>query len=163
MFSILIRIKRFIKRLLKVPSESRQIVKIDAPSKAIKIGMLIIIALLVGILYPGEDLLNPLDMPRAGEIASEDIFAKFDITVSKNREELEKLRDEARLSVPYIIDYDTAIVSNTIKNLRIFGRMIDSLHRSFEKITPEAQEQIVDKVSAQYPLLSNTAIIQSLK
>lgn len=163
MFSILIRIKRFIKRLLKVPSESRQIHKNDAPSKAIKIGMLVIVALLVGILYPGEDLLNPLDMPRAGEIASEDIFAKFDITVSKTREEIEKLRDEARLSVPYIIDYDTAIVANTVKNLRTFGRMIDSLHKSYDKITPEAQEEIVNKVSTQFPLLSNAAIIQSLK
>lgn len=163
MFSILIRIKRFIKRLLKVPSESRQIDKHDASGKAIKIGMLIIIALLVGILYPGEDLLNPLDMPRAGEIASEDIFAKFDITVSKNREELEKLRDEVRLSVPYIIDYDTVMVTNTLRNLRTFGRLIDSLHKSYNKINPEAQEEIVNKVSSQFPLLSNTAIIQSLK
>jgi len=163
MFSILIRIKRFIKRLLKVQSESRQVYKADAPSKAIKIGMLIIIALLVGILYPGEDILNPLDMPRAGEIASEDIFAKFDITVSKTREEIEKLRDDAQLQVPYVFDYDTLIVANTIQNLRTFSRMIDSLHRAIGKLTPEVQERVVEKVSERFPLLSNAAIMQSLK
>ncbi|MGH8016362.1 MAG: hypothetical protein ACREBV_09240, partial [Candidatus Zixiibacteriota bacterium] len=133
MFSILTRIKRLIKRFLKVQSESRQIYKPDARSKAIKMGMLIVVALLVGILYPGDDLLNPLDMPRAGEIASEDIFAKFDITVSKTRQELDKLRDEARLAVPYIIEYDTSVVINTTKKLRTFGRMIDSLLKAIDK------------------------------
>lgn len=163
MFSILTRIKRFIKRILKVQSESRQVDKQDASTKAIRIGLLVIVALLVGILYPGDDLLNPLDMPRAGEIASEDIFAKFDITVSKTREEIEKLRDEARLSLPYIIECDSSIVLNTYQNLRTFARLIDSLQKANEPLSPEVQEQIVERVSGQFPLLSNAAIIQSLK
>jgi len=163
MFSILIRIKRFIKRLLKVQSESRQIHKPDARSRTVKIGMLIIVALLVGIIYPGDDLLSPLDMPRAGEISSEDIFAQFDITVSKTRQELDKLRDEARLSVPYVIEYDTSVVINTIKNLRTFGRMIDSLKKVTDTLTPEVRERVVEKVASHFPLLSNAAIIQSLK
>jgi len=163
MFSILTRIKRFIKRLLKVQSESRQVHRPDAASKALKIGMLIIVALLVGILYPGDDLLNPLDMPHSGEIASEDIFAKFDITVTKTREEIEKLRDEVRLTVPYVIEYDTSIVVNTIANLRAFALMIDSLQKKIDSPTPEELEPAVEKVSARFPLLSNAAIIQSLK
>ncbi len=163
MFSILTRIKRFIKRLLKVQSESRQVYRPDAASKAVKIGMLIITALLVGILYPGEDLLNPLDVPRAGEVASEDIFATFDITVSKTRDEIEKLRDEARLQVPYVFDNDTSIVVNTLNNLRAFSRIIDSLQKAAGNLTPEVQELAVEKVSERFPLLSNAAIIQSLK
>ena len=39
--------------------------------------MLVVLSVLIGLLYPGEDLFNPFNVPRRGEIAIEDIVAPF--------------------------------------------------------------------------------------
>ncbi len=79
--SILLRIKRAIKRLLKVQSESRLTITDTARSRATKAAMLAAVALAVGILYPGEELYDPFDVPRRGEVAPADVVAPFAISV----------------------------------------------------------------------------------
>jgi len=54
-------------------------------------------------------------------------------------------------------------VVNTFKNLRTFVHLIDSLHKTVDSLTPEVQDKVIEKVSSQFPLLSNSAIIQSMK
>ena len=161
--SPLLKLKRAIKRTLKVQSASRQIHKSDARSKFQKLAILLISAILIGVFYPGDELLDPLDMPRAGDISYEDIEAPFRIPVTRTDKEIQELRNEARLSVPYVLDYDTSIVINTFENLRLFFSMIDSLKPGLQNRPEIAQDKLVETVSSKFPLMSETAIRRSIE
>jgi len=163
MYSFLLKLKRRIKKLLKVQSESRQLPNASFQSRTFKFLMLVIVAVLVGVLYPGESLYDPLDMPRKGEISIEDIIAPFQITIKKTDRELKDEIEATKLSVPYIIDYDTSIANNAYRSLERFFKIVDSL----KKKNPSPKQKQIDEeikvISSQFPLLSQTAIIQSLK
>ena len=64
MFSILLKLKRRIKRLLKVQTGERQVKNISLHSKTFKFLMLILFSVLVGVLYQGESMYDPLDMQK---------------------------------------------------------------------------------------------------
>ena len=95
MFSFLLKIKRRIKKLLKVQSETRQ-GKGSFHSRTFKFLLLIFLSLLVGMIYPGQSLYDPLDMPRQGEISLEDVIAPFQITVFKSDREIKDETEEDR-------------------------------------------------------------------
>ena len=160
--SPLLKLKRAIKRALKVQSASRQIHKADARSKSQKLAILLISAILIGVFYPGDELLDPLDMPRAGDISYEDIEAPFRIPVTRTDKEIQELRNEARLSVPYVLDYDTGIVTNTIEHLHLFFGMIDSLSANLRNRPEIAEDKLVETVSSRFPMMSETAIRRSI-
>lgn len=162
MFSILLKFKRWIKRLLKVQSESRQVTQSTPRSRTIKILLLILASILTGVFYPGEDLFNPLDMPRHGEIALEDVIAEFPITVFKSERELAEDTELARSAVPFVIDSDTMMVKGAYSDLSRFVLLIDSLRSSAEWPDPERLPEYVQSVTANFPLLSESAISQSL-
>ncbi len=161
MFSALLRLKRAIKRILKVQSESRQRMVITPRSRTLKILMLIGFSLLIGIFYPGEDLYDPFDVPRRGEIALEDIVAPFQITVLKTEREIEDEQDIVRLTVPHIIDYDSTAVENAYRNMARFFSLVDSL--AGDSTVPSQEEPLIDSISRRFPVLSRDAIRQSLR
>ena len=161
MFSLLLRLKRAVKRLLKVQSESRQRPIYTIRSRTIKIMMLVVLSVLIGLLYPGEDLFNPFNVPRRGEIAIEDIVAPFDITVFKTERELEDEREIVRLTIPYVVDHDSIAEQAAFSNLRNFLALADSL--SIDTNLGDQIDRCVEQVSSRFSLLSKSAIVQSLK
>ena len=162
MLRFILKIKRRIQRLLKVQSESRQRVQPSVKTRTIKILLLILISVLLVVLYPGEDLFDPFDIPRKGEVALEDIIAPFAITILKSEQELQRERDVERQSIPFVLSYDTAKAQSAYSDLKRFTTLIDSLRRRDSLPPPEKREQQVQLVSRQFPLLSSAAIETAL-
>lgn len=158
--SILLRTKRAIKRLLKVQSESRLTIADTSRSRTTKLIMLLVAALAVGILYPGEALYDPFDVPRRGEVALADIVAPFTITVDKTARELEDEEEDLRLTVPYIVDYDSSAVKQALSGLQRFFAAADSVSR--QPNWQERVEEVADTLEKRYSRLTQTAIVDAL-
>jgi len=163
MFSFLLKLKRKILKLLKVQSESRQRPVASVRSRTIKVLLLVATTVLVGVLYPGEHLYEPLNMPRKGEISLEDIIAPFQIVVYKTERELKDEQELVRLSVPYVVDCDTIVTHGVLTRLKSFFESVDSLKRSTNQSNPFQTESLEETISAKFPLLSKAAIRQSLQ
>lgn len=163
MFSILIKLRRAVKRLLKVQSESRQVQRPTFKSRVNKGIMLVVAAFVMGIFYPGESLFDPLNMPREGEISLEDVLAPFQIIVYKTERELREERELARAAVPFVLNADTSIVNQSIAELEQYGRLIDSLRREADTLSRSEINALVPVVAERFPMLSRDAIAQSLR
>jgi len=129
MYRILLRIKRAIKRFLKVQAETRQATTSGTRSKANKILMLLAAAILISFLYPAEELYYPLEYPRKGEIAVDDIMAPFQVAIAKTPGELDEERQEAANAIPIIIEYDQITVDSAISRFQQFMNAANSAHR----------------------------------
>ncbi|RKX22653.1 MAG: hypothetical protein DRP35_01425 [Candidatus Zixiibacteriota bacterium] len=162
MYSILLKLKRHIKRLLKVQSESRQSIIQTPRKKAIKIFFLIIFSFLIGILYPGENLYDPLDVPRANEIAVEDILAPFQITVFKTEKELTEEQDLVKIAIPYVLDNDTSVTRAIQNGLNNMFSLVDTIKQNLDLSNTDDRNKAIRRISANFPMLSETAIVQSL-
>lgn len=158
MFSILLKIKRRLKKLLRVQTETRQQDASTLHSKYFKFFLMALFAVLVGVFYPGEALYDPLDMPHVGEIAVEDFIAPFEIYVYKTKRELRDEADDVQLSVPYVVDYDSSIVKSAILKVDQFLGMIDSIKNSATFDSNLISEKYTDAVSKRFPLLSARSI-----
>lgn len=163
MFSFLVKLKRRIKKLLKVQSEIRQVKRSSFHSRTFKFLLLIILSLLVGIVYPGQSLYDPLDMPRRGEIALEDVIAPFQITVYKTDREIRDETEATRLALPFVLDYDTTIANHAYTGLRRFFWVVDSIRQARPEEDTTSIEQYVDVISARFPLFSPEAIGKSME
>jgi putative nucleotidyltransferase with HDIG domain len=162
MFSFLIKLKRRIRKLFKVQSESRQRPKPTVRSRATKFLLLIGASVLVGIFYPGQHLYDPLDIPRKGEISLEDIIAPFQIIVYKTERELKDEREVIRLSVPYVVDRNIAVTRSVFGNLKRFFDLVDSLGKEIDSPAVEPGPDVEQIVAARFPWLSESAIRGSL-
>lgn len=160
MFSYLLRLKRAVKRLLKVQSESRQLIRDTRRNRIVRFLLLIVAAVAIGMLYPGETLYDPFDVPRRGEIALDDIIAPFDITVMKTDREIEDEKETVRLGQPFIVDYDSAAVRQAFSNLDRFIALVDSLDN--QPGWEDRRDELADTVAARFPMMSRAAILQSL-
>ncbi len=162
MYSLLLQLKRQIKRLFKVRSESRQPDESTRRHRIIRTLMLVIFSLAVGIIYPGDTLYDPLDMPRKGAIAPNDIIAPFSITVLKTEHELRDEVDETRIIVPFVLDDDTVITQSVYTSLKTYFTLVDSLRVVRSKAKSDRMDDYPALVSARYPYLSQAAISRSL-
>jgi len=163
MFRLIRTIKRRIKRILKVQSESRQAPQISTQSRVRKITMLALTALLIGTLYPGEDLFDPLDMMRAGEIALEDVIAPVTITVYKTEAELEDEREVVRLTVPAVIDCDTLVAAQVDAHLDDFVALVDSIGSLDSTVRASSRIELTQLISDRFPLLTKGAVKRTLE
>jgi putative nucleotidyltransferase with HDIG domain len=162
MIAGLLRLIRRIKRLLKVQSESRQTVRPTARARTIRVLLLILFSILLVALYPAEDLFDPFDIPRRGEISLEDVLAPFDITVLKSEDELADDSARVRQSVPIVLKADTSVAENARKGLERLATLVDSLTIRGESLPDSILENRVLLVSGEFPLLSRSAIERSL-
>ncbi len=162
MFRLIRKIKRRIKRILKVQSESRQVPRISTQSRVRKITMLVLTALLIGTLYPGEDLFDPLDMMRVGEIALEDVIAPVPITIYKTEAELEDEREVVRLTVPLVVDCDTLVAARVDAHLDEFIALVDSIGGLDSTVRAGARTELTQLISDRFPLLTKGAVRQTL-
>ena len=163
MFSFLVRLKRRIRKLLRVRSESRQRLVPTVRSRVIKIWLLIIMSLLVGILYPGEQLYDPADMPRKGEVAPYDIIAPYQLIVPKTGQEIQQDRKNEILAIPYIVEEDTAASRRVISDLGGFFDLVDSLRQVTDTPLAEIQPALEQIAAEHYPYVNRDAILASLQ
>jgi len=161
MFSLLLKLKRRIKKLLKVQTEARQTEASTIHSKYFKFLLLVLFAVLVGVFYPGEALYDPLDMPHVGEIATEDLIAPFQITVYKTSREIREEKDDTKLSIPYIIDYDTNIVISSIRGIQRLFTLVDSIKSKYKNDSIQISDSLIQTVASRFPLLSRSALEKS--
>lgn len=162
MLRLILKLKRRIQRLLKVQSESRQRVQPTVKTRTVKILLLILVSVLLVVLYPGEDLFDPFDIPRKGEFALEDIIAPFDITILKSEQELQRERDVERQSIPFVLTFDTTKAQAAYTDLNRFTALIDSLRKVDSLPAAAVREHQVQLVSQRFPLLSSSAIESAL-
>lgn len=162
MFTALLKLKRRVKRLLKVQTESRQRSTLTIRSRTIKYMLLVMFSVLVAVFYPGESVFEPLDIPRKGETAQNDILAPFDITVYKSDREIEDEEEQIRYSIPYVIDFDTLLKASALEGLDRFIVLSDSLRRVSVPGDSANHEKLVEIMTRRYPLLSRTAVDRSL-
>ncbi|MFQ5499690.1 MAG: HD family phosphohydrolase [Candidatus Zixiibacteriota bacterium] len=161
MFSILLQLKRRILKLFKVRSEAR---RVEPPSRASLLLRPIILgltAVIIGVFYPGEDLYDPLDMPRKGEVSLKDIISPFQVTVFKTEQELADEQDVVRLSTPPVIDVDTTIIQSAFASLKALFDTVDSVRLATDTLEPQQIERQVAAVSSRFALLPESAIRQS--
>ncbi len=161
MFSLIRKAKRFVKRVLKVKAESRQGPPRSGYSRVRKAALLIIAAVLIAIFYPGEDLYDPLDIPRRGEVSLDDIIAPFEIIVYKTDRELEDEKDVVRLTVPVVLDADTTVPQRAKQRLRRYFRLVDSL-QTLSSSDERGLDEYTAIVSDRFPHMPRGAIRRSL-
>ena len=162
MYSLLLRFKRKIKRLLKVQSASRQRTAVTRKSRLMKFSLLAVVSILVGVLYPGESLFDPLDMPRKGDIALEDVIAEFQIPVYKTERELRDERETARNAVPFVLEADTLVYRQVVRDINGFFTLADSLRTAAVGASPDSVQKAFRVISTRYPTLSAAAISETL-
>ncbi len=162
MFTLLLRLKRRIKKLLKVQTESRQSYVPTARSRTVKVLIMVATAVSIGVLYPGDVLYDPLDMPHRGEFAPEDIVAPVQITLYKSDSEIEDERQQVRQFTSYVLDVDTVAVEQAIGSLHRFADLIKRLLPGDTAVETSHFNQLVDSVAQRFPMLSRRAIEKSL-
>ncbi|MEW5795866.1 MAG: HDIG domain-containing metalloprotein [Candidatus Zixiibacteriota bacterium] len=162
MFRFLLRFKRRIRRLLKVQSESRQTQVVTGRARLVRLLILIVTAVVIGVFYPGEVIYDPLDMPRHGEIAREDIVAPFPITVFKSEQEILEEQEQIRRYTPYVLDCDTAVVTEALSRLNRFAGVVGSFRRLDQAAQVRRQGDFIDSLATLFPGLSQGAIAKAL-
>ncbi len=135
--------------------------------------MLVLATTLVAFLYPGENLFFPLDFPRKGEIAFEDIIAPFQITVAKSAREIQEEKDAAAGAIPVILEYDSRKVDSILSRFNQFMAAVDSsakilkLRQKNAGRTPASMDNLSDSLKAtliqRFPFVDGNAIGRLLK
>jgi len=162
MLSFLIKLRRQVQRVLRIKATTRHKYVPSTRSRVIKAMMLILATLIIVMLYPSEDLYDPFDTPRKGEIAREVVIAPFPITLFKTEQELAADRERVRSNVPAVLDYDTTVVTSVRERLAEFVHVVDSLKRSVASPSPGKLDEFFQIVSNRFPLLSTSVINKSL-
>lgn len=123
----LLKLKRTIKRLLKV-KEDIDPVAVRRPAKlVIKYLMALAAVAMIALLYPPSDLFGPLDVPREGEIAPENIIADIPFDLLKTEAQLAEERRVALQNTPVYFTCDEGVVETSRRNLHRFLVAADSL------------------------------------
>ena len=162
MFTLLLRLKRRIKRLLKVRTESRQATVSSTRARTIRILLLITVSMTIGLVYPGEILYDPLDMPRRGEFAREDIRAPFQITVYKSQRQIEDEKEQLRNATPFVLDADTTVIDDVIHDLNRFTDLVSAFRRQDSVTRTNERARMVDSLSRLFPTLGGATIVKAL-
>jgi len=162
MFTFLLRIKRRIRKLLKVKTESRQTRDITMRSRTVRYLILVVAAVTIGVLYPAEVLYDPLDMPRRGEFAREDIVAPFQIIIYKSQRDIEVEEDRVRRNTSYVLNCDTSVVGQVIGRLHQFADRVDSLRSLDSLVRADQRFEHLDTLARLFPTLSQRTLLKSL-
>ena len=164
MFSLLLKLKRLIKKLFKVTSESRQPVRSSRYSQTLIVMFLVLASVLIGLLYPGEELYDPLDTLHKGDIARDAIVAPFEIVVKKTERELESERSAVRNTVPHVVDRDSSVLIAINSELGRLFHLVDSLRAGADSISAgsDVERALVQAISEKFPRLSDKVVTQSL-
>jgi putative nucleotidyltransferase with HDIG domain len=162
MFSILLRLKRRVRRLLKVQAEKRAPQEVTVRKRTVRYLLLVGTAAVIGTFYHGDILYDPLDMPREGEISREDVVAPFPITVYKSEPQIREEQEQIRRYTPFVLDCDTAVVYAVIGRLKQFAGAVTSYHRLDSAARARRQFEFLDSLAGLFPNMSQSALLTAL-
>jgi len=162
MFAVLLRFKRRVRRLLKVQSETRLPQAVTVRKRTVRYLLLISSAVVIGTFYHGELLYDPLDMPREGEIAREDVVAPFPITVYKSEPQTREEQEQIRRYTPFVLDCDTAVIDAVVSRLNQFANVVASYNRLEASVRARRESEFLDSLTSLSPNLSQSALLTAL-
>ena len=162
MFVLLLRLKRRLRRLLKVQTESRQTESATVQSRTFRFLILIVGAVTIGVLYPGDVIYDPLDMPLRGEFARNDIRAPFPITVYKSPAQIEDEADQVRRFTPYVLDYDSTVLVGALGEIDRLTDLVGAYLKLDSAGREVSRQDQFDTLSTLFPNLSSGAIQSAL-
>ncbi|MDD4052862.1 MAG: hypothetical protein PHR28_13315, partial [candidate division Zixibacteria bacterium] len=123
----LLKLKRTIKRLLKIKEDVDPVAAHRPAKLVIKYLMALAAVAMIALLYPPSDLFGPLDVPREGEIAPENIIADIPFDLMKTDAQLAEERRVALQNTPLYFTYNETVVEQSRRNLHRFLTIADSL------------------------------------
>ncbi|MCD6250596.1 MAG: HDIG domain-containing protein [candidate division Zixibacteria bacterium] len=162
MFKLLLRLKRRIRKLLKVKTESRQAQTVTVRSRTVRYLILVVTAVVIGVLYPAEVLYDPLDMPRRGEFAREDIAAPFQISIYKSQRDMEEEGAQVQRFTPHVLDVDTVVVTRAVERLDRFVELVENFRSQDSLTRSNTRGVFLDSLGEKFPSLSETALNKAL-
>lgn len=162
MFTLLLRLKRRIRRLLKVQSGTRLPQAVTVRKRTVRYLLLISSAVVIGTFYHGELLYDPLDMPREGEIAREDVVAPFPITVYKSEPQTREEQEQIKRYTPFVLDCDTTVIDAVISRLNQFASVVASYNRLEAVVRVRRESVFLDSLTSLCPNLSQSALLTAL-
>jgi putative nucleotidyltransferase with HDIG domain len=123
MFRLLIRLKRIVMKKLKL---NRDVYngKRSRERYLYKSLLILVFAMIITLAYPQQMVYQPVELPRLGDIARENIVAPFDFEVKRSQEQIEKDIQETLDNLPLIIDYDFGRYEQVYRNaVSFFGNL----------------------------------------
>lgn len=160
MLKPLLKLKRAVKRLLKVKREIDPTAAHRRSRILMKYLLAVVSILLITLLYPASDLRSPIDIPRLGEIAHDNIIADFSFNILKDAADLAEERKLAAQSTPLYIEYGDEVAENILSGLRRLPEIADSLLSDGNGLSLDSA---VMQLRQEYPFLSNAWLVRVLE
>jgi len=151
MLKPLLQVKRAIKRTLKIKTDVDPVEARRRSRIIVKYLMGILAIFLITLLYPKSDMFGPLNVPRVGEIAPDNIIADFDFNIEKNQAQVNEDRQLAITSTPLYINYN----DNIAETKRTGPKRLIAFADSLLKRPGESPDSVVAKLNKAYPFLSD--------
>ncbi len=92
-----------------------------------KIALWLVLTAVLTLMFPIESLYMPLEAPKLGSIATEDIVAPFDYYINKSTEEIEQERSGIVRNLPAYMVYNEEIAAGVKESFREFFEDIGGL------------------------------------
>jgi len=156
MFRLLIRLKRIIKKKLRLTGKAAINGEQSKNRYLYKSLLIITVSLIITLAYPQQMVYQPVELPRLGDIARENIVAPFDFEVERSKEQVEKDIAEASANIPLILNYDFASYEKVYRDVVNFFSELRAL-----KDTNLTLAQSVDSLKKLKPRI-NIAILRDL-
>ena len=153
----LLKFIRYLKRLLKVKEEIDPRQARKGSRVVIKYLMGLAAVFLITLLYPAANLQGPLDVPRQGEIAPENIIADLSFLIPKSEDALAEERQLAITAAPVYLDYNIERYQDLMAELNHLFDRTDSLRKIYGL---DKTDSAVLALSEKYPYLSQTRLQQ---
>ncbi|MCP4569966.1 MAG: HDIG domain-containing protein [FCB group bacterium] len=121
------KLKRAIVRLLKIKEDIDPLSSRRRSRLLIKYLIGIAGVVMITLLYPASELYGPLDVPRGGDIALENIIADFTFNIYKDEARFLEEKRLAVQSTPLFFDFNDKVAHSSPLALRQLFAMVDSL------------------------------------
>jgi putative nucleotidyltransferase with HDIG domain len=145
-----LKFKRLIKRIFKVKEDIDLNAARKRSRRLVKYAMALTAVVLTTLLYPPGNLRGPLDVPREGEIAPQNIIADFSFSILKHKSDLDEERNMAVLSTPLYIDYNDQIAQNSRENL---AKLFERFSKVPKADSSRAVDEFVRKTAEDFPAI----------
>ncbi len=135
--------------------------------------MLIIATGLIALLYPAEDLFYPLDFPRRGDVARDDIIATSSFKIAKSSKVLQEEEKEAVDAIPIILDYNSDLINSLKTEFDRFSTLLSNAARKYKPFLNDStltdsvkavfMDSLINNISREFPILDKGIIERRIK
>lgn len=154
------KLKRAIVRLLKIKEDIDPLSSRKQSRLLIKYLIGIAGVVMITLLYPASELYGPLDVPRGGDIALENIIADFTFDIYKDEARFLEEKRLAAQSTPLFFDFNDKVAQSSPNALRQLFATVDSLRSlpGSDSLTDRSEP-----LRAAYPYISGRRLEQLLR